>query len=523
MKGRNSLRSVLSTALWVFLFSLGGLCGSAIPLMGRTTEPTPAPPVFSGDPEAALRLEEPLRAAMTATAGYGPWPEGRWEIRLHPEAVGFERATRAAPQRGAQWVGEVLHLRPWEQLRRRDLGAILRHELVHRRLAKATLRRWVEEARCLHAESHVRPPARWPAAPDPAQQDRLDRALAGGTTREQAWAYRALRAWLSARPVPAPPARPAKAPDPWRKEALRLEERIFVEWPSERLPEDLEINGQRLSELRGNLFRYTGEVRFGGGAPLGVLQGSVSLSRVSRGWTLVWTTTPEAWVAAATAGELGEDAPYEARRALAAVLKRWLAGHPRGNHPDGSLCPLTHCAVVRGEGSEDTKRAVGNAPELALDARWAFFCGSKGGVSLSTREVWGEGPADAQPAEAVPEDRWGTWARSLTPAQVRLLKASVRPGLKTGQRGLLLGKSGPYAIEALRLAAGRAFGWTIWPSNACEAVSKTDGTLELWGHGWGHNVGLCLATACWQARQGGKAEAILAGAFGPGVVRERLP
>ena len=481
--------------------------------------PAPAPPVFAGDPDAALRLEEPLRAAMQATQGYGPWPEGRWELLLHLDAASFERATKAPPQRGAQWLGGVLHLRPWEHLKRRDLGAILRHELVHRRLAMASLPRWEEEARCLHAETHVRPPRQWPAEPSVAIQARVDRALSGGTTAEQVWAYRALRAWLAGNSLPLPPVRRTHVPDPWRKEALSLEERVVVQWPPERLPKDLEINGQPLSRARGNTFRFTGDVRFGESCSLRALHGTVQATRVGRGWNLRWTATPDAWLAAATAGELGSDAPFEARRALAAVLKRWLAAHPHCNHPDGSFCPLTHCTVVRGEADEGTTRAVVLAPNLALDARWAFFCGSKGGVSLSPREVWGSGPLDSEKAEVVAGDRWLNWDRTFTSAQVRLLKGSVRPGVKAGQKGMVLGRSGPYPVEDLRLAAGRAFGWTAWPSNACEGEVDAQGRLLLRGHGWGHNVGLCLATAISRARQGEKAEAILTGAFGPGAVQ----
>ncbi|MCE1230194.1 MAG: hypothetical protein LWX11_11995, partial [Firmicutes bacterium] len=73
--------------------------------------------------------------------------------------------------------------------------------------------------------------------------------------------------------------------------------------------------------------------------------------------------------------------------------------------------------------------------------------------------------------------------------------------------------SGPYAVESLRLAAGRAFGWTTWPSNACEGTLQPDGSLHLQGHGWGHNVGLCLAGARFQAQRGMKAEEILGQAF----------
>jgi len=478
----------------------------------------PPPPVYSGDPEAALRLEEPIRSAIAATQSFGPWPEGPWEIYLHPEAVSFERATKAPPGRGAQWIGDVLHLRPWEQLRRRDLGAVLRHEFVHRRLSKARLRRWEEEARCLHAETHVRPPAHWNVPPSARLQDRFDRALLGGTTPEQAWAYRALRAWLRGARIPDPPAKAPLAPDPWRKEALGLEETLTVRWPSERLPGELEVNGQKLSNEAGRSYRFEGEVRFGAGFVIGPLRGRVKATRSSRGWDLAWVTTPEAWLAAATAGEIGNDAPFEARRALAAVLKRWLKGH-RGAHPDGSLCPLTHCAVVRGEASSETREAAAHAPELSLDSRWAFFCGSKGGVSLSPREVWGSGPDSTGSTESVAGDRWQTWTRSFTVSQVTLLKRNVRPGLKPGQKGMKLGTSGPFPVEELRLAAGRAFGWTAWPSNACEGEVDAEGRLQLRGHGWGHNVGLCLATATWQARQGLKAEAILAAAFGPQVLK----
>jgi peptidoglycan hydrolase-like amidase len=76
-------------------------------------------------------------------------------------------------------------------------------------------------------------------------------------------------------------------------------------------------------------------------------------------------------------------------------------------------------------------------------------------------------------------------------------------------------------MEALRLEAGRRFGWTVWPSNACEAELQPDGGLALRGHGWGHNVGLCLATALYRAARGDQAEEILQEAFGP--VKFQLP
>lgn len=479
-----------------------------------TAAPAPpfTPPVLEGDGAAQGVLEASLRQAFAATVAFGPWPPGPWRVRLHPDAATFEGVTGAPPGRSGQWLGDTLHLRPWDQLQRRDLGAILRHELTHRRLREAGLRRWVEEARCLWAEGHRRPPKAWPAMPQAGVQARLDRALAGGTTREQAWAYRWLRAWLRRESLPEPPGGRTIEKDVWAKEAATLAETVTVVWPADRLRGPMTVNGQRLSHRTGGSWRFQGRVRFAKEFPVQELQGTVAIHAETRGWRLSWTAPKAAWIAAATEGELGLDAPFEARRALAAVLARWLEGH-RHQHPGGALCPLTHCAVVRGGASADTTQAAAAAPPLDLDPRWAFFTGSAGGRSLSPREVWGQGPEGSGSAAEVPDDRWLVWERTLSAAQVAALKRDVRPGVKRGQRSIKLADSGPYAVEALRLAAGRRFGWTTWPSNACTAEPRPDGSLRLHGRGWGHNVGLCLATARFRAAQGATAEQILAEAF----------
>ncbi len=477
------------------------------------------PPTFEGDLGAQAAVEEALRAAFAATTFQGSWPPGPWRVHLHLDAGAFERATGAPPGRSGLWVGATLHLRPWDQLRRRDLGAILRHELTHRRLAGQGLHRWQEEARCLWAETHSRQPKTWLQAPEPSLQARLDRALAGGTTREQAWAYRWLRAWLRREPLPAPPKTAAPSPEAWVKEAMSLAETVTVVWPAERLRGPLTVNGERLPHRVGRTWRFRGKVRFAEGFPVRDLRGVVKVRAENQGWRLFWTVSRAAWIAAATEGELGAEAPFEARRALASVLGRWLEGHPN-QHAGGVLCPLTHCAVVRATASADTVAAVTVSPELNLDSRWAFFTGSAGGRSLSPREIWGEGPLEPSGAVSVPGDHWATWERTLSAAQVAALKQDLKPGLKVGQLGLKLGDSGPYAMEDLRLAAGRHFGWTTWPSNACEGVVLQDGTLQLKGRGWGHNVGLCLATARFRAVHGATAEQILAEAF---PVSWRLP
>lgn len=466
-------------------------------------------PRLAGAPEFLEQVTPWLEGAMRSSRDFGPWPDQPWELRLHADDASFEAITRAPATRFAAWVGDTLHLRPWDKLRRRDPGAILRHECTHRRLGGLGLPRWREEALCIWAESHTHPPN--PMPPDPAggRQAELDLALTAGTTQRQAWAYAWLRAWLAGAPLPSPPRPNLQAPASW--EAVPSGAPVTVVWPPERLPKVLEINGERLRWRRGVSRTFQGPVRFASPAPMASLEGRCRLEGVHGGWRLSWTTTADTWVAAATEGELGAAAPFEAKRALAAVLKAWLRG-PR--HPDGTLCPLTHCAVVRGLPTPEGREAVRSAPAWPIGPEQARFTGSHGGVPLSPREVWG-GP-DYRTARIGPplaDDPWNAWTRRISPAQVKALKASVRPGVKSGQRGIHLGASGPYAVESLRLEAGRRFGWTMWPSNACEATLLPDGSLGLHGYGWGHNVGLSLASAIHRARCGEHAEAILADAF----------
>jgi hypothetical protein len=483
----------------------------------RALMETPRSPTFKGDPGLQADLEESMRSALQATTAYGPWPETPWELKLHDSDHSFETATGAPRARSACWVGSTLHLRPWEELRRRDIGRVLRHEATHRRLEALHLDPWEEEARCLYAELHPLPPEMWPEPPTQPLRHRLNRALNQGTTGEQAWAYQALRAWGAGKPLPDPP-QGAPAPQDaqrWVTAPAPIGREVVVVWPPERMPLELEINGKALPRLPGKLWRFEGAAHFGASAPMRHLEGEVTALWTGEGWSLSWNTSAAEWIAAATAGEYGEEAPYEARRALAAVLARWLEGHPEGNHADGSFCPLTHCAVVRSSPLPSTREAANHAPLLPVESANALFCGSKGGVSLSPRQVWGTGSSETVPVPKVPGDRWAEWSRRLTPEQVQHLKSSIKPGIKAGQSGMRLGPSGPYAIEVLRLEAGRAFGWTLWPSNACEGTSTPEGGLELHGHGWGHNVGLCLATAAFRAKQGWSAEAILEEAFGP--------
>jgi hypothetical protein len=599
---------------------LSTACQAVPPVPGTgeaRADPVVPLPDYTGDPDAQERLGPLLEAAVRATEVFGPLPPGPWTLALHGTDADFERATGAPPGRAAAWVGATLHLRPWLRLRQRDPGALLRHELTHRRLRALGLARWREEASCLWAEGHTRPPAPWPADPPAITQVWLDRALAGGTTATQLAAYRWLRAWLQGEASSSPPSAPGSeaaprvpAGEPWiadppgalpdadlpagdpakaqrpaedppraerpnggparvertaedparvertAEDPARVErpaedppraerptgdparvERpaedpstgegsaqavgadpaavrtVRVTWPPERMPRALVVQGEPLAWRPGLTRYWRGTVRFGPGAPVALLEGEVGLRAGSRGWSLTWTLSAETWIAAATAGELGEDAPVEAKRALGAVLALWLRAHPQGNHPDGTFCPLTHCAVVRGQPSAATRAAVARRPRLDLDPRWAFFTSSCGGVALSPRAVWGAGPDQAGTVLRVPGDRWADWERTLSAAQVAALKAAVPPGLAPGQAGLRLGASGPYPVERLRLEAGRRFGWTIWPSNACTGTVDAGGVLHLSGHGLGHNTGLCLATARYRALAGASAEAILAQAF----------
>lgn len=173
-------------------------------------------PVWRGDPEAESLLEQDLQGAMRATEAFGPMPVGTWSVHLHTSDAMFEKMTGAPPQRYASWVGDTLHLRPIEKLRRRDIGEILRHELAHRRLSRSKLRPWEEEARSLYAEGHAHPPESWPPTPEKGLQDRLDLALRRGSTASQAWAYAWLRAWILGKPLPPTPPPRNQGQENWK-------------------------------------------------------------------------------------------------------------------------------------------------------------------------------------------------------------------------------------------------------------------------------------------------------------------
>lgn len=186
--------------------------------LARAAEVVP-PPSFAGDTDAQVLLDPWLESAFRSTESLGAWPSGPWQVHLHETDLSFETATGAPAGRFACWAGATLHLRPWLKLRRRDLGAVLRHELTHRRAAARGWRRWKEEALCLWAEGRRGLPDPWPTEPDEVLQARLDKALTEGSTASQRWAYDWLRAWLGGKTLPAPPKLRAPEETPWRAEA----------------------------------------------------------------------------------------------------------------------------------------------------------------------------------------------------------------------------------------------------------------------------------------------------------------
>jgi len=248
-----------------------------------------------------------------------------------------------------------------------------------------------------------------------------------------------------------------------------------VAWPPERLPRRLVVNGVPRAWRQGEAFHFEGAVTFGPRCPVTRLEGPVELRAEAQGWRILWTLSRSRWVAAAVAGELGEDAPFEAKRALAAVLGQWIAGGRAARHADGTLCPLTHCAVVRGLPSWETEAAVAQAPRLDLDPDAAFYTGSKGGVSLSPREVWGGRLHRGRRSGGGPRRPLGPLGAGIQSPAGEGPETGPEARLEAGAEGPVPGSFGPYPVEHLRLEAGRRWGWSVWPSNACEAEELPTG------------------------------------------------
>ncbi len=280
-------------------------------------------------------------------------------------------------------------------------------------------------------------------------------------------------------------------------------------------------------------------------------RGSLAIAARAGCLQLVVTQPLEAVVAAVVSAELPSEAPLEAAKALAVAARGYIAGH-LGRHAGAGfdLCDSTHCQLFLGEqwsrqgatgeasgklsslGQAAAERTAGEALRAADSALYpAYFSACCGGRSTTPEIAFGTGAGSDSGAGVACEwckgSRFYAWtrqvdrralARALLPDaaatdDIRIEVASRSPDgfvtsvlIAAGARRIVMPN------RQFRHLTGRRLGWNLALSNRYVIESQGE-TLILRGHGFGHQVGLCLAGAMAQARAGRDYRAILAHYF----------
>lgn len=262
---------------------------------------------------------------------------------------------------------------------------------------------------------------------------------------------------------------------------------------------------------------------------------------------LIVTQPLEAVVAAVVSAELSPEAPSEAARALAVVVRSYLVGQAGRHARQGfDFCDSTHCQLFFGErwsrqeaGRETSgvlsvlgKQAAADTQGEVLretDGRLAdaYFTACCGGRTTPPAVAFGVGPASAGGTgvrcQWCRDGRFFTWTRRV---DRRTLARAVTPELAAteGWRIAITGRTADGFVTAVAIHAGshhltlpnhrfrhlvgQRLGWNLVLSNRY-TIEPQGEWFVLRGHGFGHQVGLCLSGAIAQSRTGRQYRAIL--------------
>ncbi len=290
-------------------------------------------------------------------------------------------------------------------------------------------------------------------------------------------------------------------------------------------------------------------------------RGTLAVTAGEKHLQLVLTQPLEAVVAAVVSAELSPEAPPEAARALAVVIRSYLASHVGRHAGQGfDFCDSTHCQLFFGEqwarwdaGHETggTLSALGR--QAAADTQGevlreadggltdAYFTACCGGRTTTPAVAFGTGQDTGQDSTTTtgvrcPWCRTGqffTWtrrvdrrtlARAILPELVATESWSIAVAGRTPDGFVtdVVVNAGSRHItmpnHRFRHLVGQRLGWNLVLSNRY-AIEPHGEWFVLRGHGFGHQVGLCLAGAIAQARAGRHYRDILRHYFPKSVCR----
>jgi stage II sporulation protein D len=261
---------------------------------------------------------------------------------------------------------------------------------------------------------------------------------------------------------------------------------------------------------------------------------------------VVLTLPSERYVAAVLNAEPAAHEPAQSLRAMAIVTRTYaLNGRhytPRPGHLAADLCDSTACQMLllRPSSSaveEATRATAGETLWFGGHRAEVYFSQSCGGLTEDARAVWhGARNEPYLRSHADPyclrrsRDAWHAEVslqalRGIAkvegwrvPVEVVAAQVVERSSSHRALRVRFTGSDGRSAVvagNALRMAIGRALGWSRVRSDAYE-LGLRHGALVFDGQGHGHGVGLCQLGATEMASEGKSAREIL-GFYFPGT------
>ena len=247
----------------------------------------------------------------------------------------------------------------------------------------------------------------------------------------------------------------------------------------------------------------------------------------------------EAVVAAVVSAELAPETPLEAAKALAVVVRSYLASHLGRHASQGfDVCDSTHCQLFYGEwwtkweAGQETQGILSRLGKQAAaethgeflreaDGKLteAYFTACCGGQTTTPAVAFGAGQTASSAGVSCQwcrNGRFYTWTRrvnrqALAKAILPALASPEDMHMRVAERNSegfvtsLVAQVGSQRLTLpnyqFRRLVGQQLGWNLVLSNRYDIEPQGD-WFVLHGRGFGHQVGLCLAGAIAQARAG---------------------
>lgn len=251
--------------------------------------------------------------------------------------------------------------------------------------------------------------------------------------------------------------------------------------------------------------------------------------------SIVLTTDYGAAVASVVAAEMSGQRETEAIKALAVVVRTFMMSQAKRHAGEGfDFCDTTHCQLYRGEADlavearspivasavADTAGEILSFDDRPIEGYYTAVCG---GMTATPEMVWGGATESSYHYTRVACDwcrasRYRNWQRAANAAAV-LDALSRLAGFRLSQSAeVTVERSDPdgfvhsitirdkgrrvtFGSDEVRRQIGRRLGWSTLLSPTF-TIERRGQTFYFRGHGFGSQIGLCMAGAVAQSAAG---------------------